>query len=86
METLIRFLSKDTPESSRRLIAFISAAVLAICALLLCEALVFPALADYQVSPIVAGSFALVAGYVAWLARALFVAPTSPGPDPEVKQ
>lgn len=67
------YLSTGTNESSKRLIAFGAFWVLGLSSLSLVFALTYQACRNWAVSAVIAGSFALVAGYLAWMVKALFV-------------
>lgn len=84
---IARFFSRGTKESSKRLIAGVSAGVLCLIAVALAEALSYQAHRNWTVSVTLAGSLALVAGYVMWLAKQIYLKPetdeTKPGTENE---
>ena len=65
------YLSRGTPESSKRLIALMSAGVLCAVVALLAYALFFQAVMNWAVSTVIAGSFGIAVGFVAALAQQL---------------
>ena len=75
---IVRFLSRGTPESSKRLIATVCAAVLCGLSIALVEALSYQAHKNLPVSAAVAAAFGAVVGFIAALAREIFRTPEKP--------
>jgi hypothetical protein len=86
--TIVRFLSRGTPESSRRLVATLCAAVLCGLSISLAEALSYQAHRNWPVSAAVATAFGAVVGFIAALAREIFRTPEKPesATDPNEKE
>ena len=81
--SLTSYLSKGTPESSKRLIAFISAIVLCVVAVGLAEAISFQAHRHWSIDAALVTALTFVVGFVAALAREIY---RKPEDTPEVKQ
>ena len=70
--SLTSFLSKNTPESSKRLIAFLSAVVLGLSVLLLVEAISYQAHKHWNIDGALITAVTFLAAYVAVLAREIY--------------
>ena len=66
------FLSKNTPESSKRLIAFLSACVLGFCTVALTEAIIYQAHRHWSIDGALITAFTFIAAFVAGLATAIY--------------
>ena len=83
IERLTRFLSGGTAESSRRLIGWQSAVVLALLAIALTEAISFRAHHEsWDVGTNLLAAFLAVGGYLSWLAKSVFMKPKDPEDKP----
>ena len=81
---ITRFLSGGTKESSRRLIAFISACVLCGAVVALVEAISYQAHRHWAIDGLLVTAFTASVGFVAALAREIFRTRTDP-PSEEPK-
>ena len=73
------FLSKDKPESSKRLIAFLAAIVLCVATLFVVEAISYQAHKHWNVDGALVTVLTFLAGFVAVLAREIYKKPDEPG-------
>lgn len=80
--TIVRFLSKGAPESSKRLIAAVCAAALVLISLVLVGVMAYQAIMNWTVSSAIATAFTFTVGFVAALAGAIYRKPEPDDPAP----